>query len=270
MATFQIVSDLHLENPAAYGVFEIPPSAPYLALLGDIGVVKDDGFFSFIEAQLPNFEIVFLLLGNHEPWYSSWKTTKQKLHQFSDVLDQRRLTKTGSQGKFVFLDQTRYDLSPSLTILGCTLYSQISEMHREHVSFGINDFYHIDDWTVEDHNTAHEADLKWLNEQVASIAASKPQRAIVIFTHYSPVADDKRAVDPRHVNSPLSSGFATDLSEEECWMNLRVHLWAFGHTHYNAHFTDEATGKLVVSNQRGYYFSQAGGFDVRNSIYLGL
>lgn len=71
MTAIQIVSDLHLEIPSAYDVFQIPPEAPYLAFLGDIGLVNDDGFLSFIEAQLRKFEIVFLLLGNHEPWHST-------------------------------------------------------------------------------------------------------------------------------------------------------------------------------------------------------
>ena len=259
MTAIQIVSDLHLEIPSAYDVFQIPPEAPYLAFLGDIGLVNDDGFLSFIEAQLRKFEIVFLLLGNHEPWHSTWVKTKEKIRQFSDAVEQRR--STGDSGAFVFLDQTRYDISPNITILGCTLYSQVLEQHREQISFGVNDFYYIEDWTVEDHNAAHKADLKWLNDQVAQIAASESQRKIVVFTHYSPVAQDARAVDPRHIDSPLSSGFATDLSTQECWMNSQVCLWAYGHTHYNTEFTEEATDKLVVSNQRGYYFSQAKGFE---------
>ena len=52
MVEFQILSDLHLENPSAYDVFGISPHAPYLALLGDISVVEDAGFFTFIETQL--------------------------------------------------------------------------------------------------------------------------------------------------------------------------------------------------------------------------
>jgi len=265
MAEIQILSDLHLENPSAYDVYEFLPEAPYLALLGDIGLVKDDGFFTFIETQLRKFKIVFLLLGNHEPWYLTWTETKERVKQFSDSIERRRSSPddspaTGGLGAFVFLDQTRYDISPTVTILGCTLYSEVLEKYRENVSFGVNDFYYIENWTVEDHNVAHEADLKWLNTQVAQIAASEPHRKIVVLTHYSPIAQDVRAVDPRHANSPLSSGFATDLSTQECWMNSRVCLWAYGHTHYNAEFTEEGTGKLVVSNQRGYYFSQAKGF----------
>jgi hypothetical protein len=45
----QIVSDLHLEAPKAYDVFDIVPQAPYLALLGDIGLSSHgDEFLGFL------------------------------------------------------------------------------------------------------------------------------------------------------------------------------------------------------------------------------
>ncbi|KAJ5096663.1 hypothetical protein N7456_007384 [Penicillium angulare] len=265
MADLQIVSDLHLEKPAAYDVFQIPPKAPFLALLGDIGVVTDDGFFPFIEKQLEQFRIVFFLLGNHEPYHSTWNETKERIHTFSTLIEDRR-SRDEQLGRFVFLDQTRYDLSSDITILGCTLFSKVAEEHSESVSFGLNDFYYIQDWTVENHSAAHEEDLKWLNRQVERIATEEPQRTIIIFTHHSPLGGDERASDPRHIHSPLSSGFATDLSKEECWKNPRVALWAYGHTHYNVQLLDDMTSKGVVSNQRGYYFSQATKFDVEKVV----
>ena len=272
MSTFQILSDLHLENLPSYDVFKISPKASYLALLGDIGVVKDAGFLTFMETQLRQFRIVFFLLGNHEPYYSNWEETKQVLHQFSASVNRRRSTeqdeRSGTLGSFVFLDQTRYDISPDVTVLGCTLFSRVSEAHKEHVSYGLNDFYHIKDWTVDDHTAAHEADLGWLNGQVSHITSSEPHRKIVVFTHHSPVTQDQRALDPRHVNSALSSGFASDLSGQEVWKSPLVKLWAFGHTHFNVSYIEEGTEKMVLSNQRGYYFSQAQGFDGRLVVTL--
>ncbi|KAJ5361752.1 hypothetical protein N7541_002596 [Penicillium brevicompactum] len=260
----QILSDLHLETPTSYGLFEITPKAPHLALLGDIGIVKDTGFFPFIETQLSKFSVVYFLLGNHEPYHSTWVETKQEIHQFSTSVNQRRVTLGQNEqikyGSFVFLDQTRYDASSNVTVLGCTLFSQVDETHKEHVSFGLNDFYHINDWTVEEHTAAHQSDLAWLNAQVSQIATEEPHRKIVVFTHHSPVTQDARAVDPRHANSRISSGFATDLSSQECWKSPLVRLWAFGHTHFNVNYVEDA-GKMVVSNQRGYYSSQAKGFD---------
>jgi len=59
MSTFQILSDLHLETPSVYDVFKVSPKAHFLALLGDIGVVRDAGFIPFIQTQLRQFQIVF-------------------------------------------------------------------------------------------------------------------------------------------------------------------------------------------------------------------
>ncbi|WEW61746.1 hypothetical protein PRK78_007240 [Emydomyces testavorans] len=265
MTELQILSDLHLESPSAYDIFDIPVKAPHLALLGDIGNVRDAGFFPFIEAQLHKFRTVFLLLGNHEPYHSSWADATSKIDDFERVVRQRVGNESSSGlGQFVFLDRTRYDVSDDVTILGCTLHSYIRPESAERVSFGLNDFYQIDDWTVEKHNTAHNTDLAWLNEQVATISSSEPGKKIVIFTHHSPVTRASPAVDPAHAGSAISDGFATDLSVEECWKNAKVSLWAFGHTHYNCDFNE--SGKRVVSNQRGYYFKQAGHFDVEKVV----
>lgn len=50
----------------------------------------------------------------------------------------------------MLLDQTRYDLSPAVSILGCTLFSKITDAQKDFVNFGLDDFYHIKNWTVED------------------------------------------------------------------------------------------------------------------------
>lgn len=265
MVPFQVISDLHLESPSAYDIFDIPPKAPHLALLGDIGNVRDPGFFPFIETQLSKFRMVFFLLGNHEPYHSSWADVTMKIHKFERETCQRAEREPESRlGRFVFLNRTRYDVSDDVTVLGCTLYSHVPPENAERVNFGLTDFYQIDDWTVESHNAAHATDLAWLNAQVAAIG---PGRKIVILTHHSPVTHDARAIDPAHAGSAISSGFVTDLSGEECWTNTQVAVWAFGHTHYNCDFkVDGVGGKRVVSNQRGYYFRQVGDFDVEKVV----
>jgi predicted MPP superfamily phosphohydrolase len=80
----QIVSDLHLETPVArpsYASFNLNLHANYLCLLGDIGLVKDDGLFFFLESLLkstPNLKI-FYVLGNHEPYQQSVEATIKKI-----------------------------------------------------------------------------------------------------------------------------------------------------------------------------------------------
>ncbi|OQE31944.1 hypothetical protein PENSTE_c001G02067 [Penicillium steckii] len=254
----QIISDLHLETPAAYDLFHINPKAPHLCLVGDIGYVNDDGFFSFLQVQLEAFSIVFLVLGNHEPYHLTWDEAKKKIKRFQDTIQQPSTGRT--RGKLILLDQKRYDLSSDLTVLGCTLFSRVSESQTESVSFGLKDFYSINDWSVEKHQSAHLSDLTWLNEQVKSISSSEPHRKIIIMTHYCPTTN-RQVIDLRHASSKISSGFMTDLKGEPCWENSAVKLWAFGHTHFNCDFQDDRTSKRIIANQRGYYFAQANGFD---------
>ncbi|KAF2760783.1 ser/Thr protein phosphatase superfamily [Pseudovirgaria hyperparasitica] len=263
MVKIQILSDLHLEAPAAYDVFEITPTAEYLALLGDIGYIKDASLITFLRKHLAKFKITFYVLGNHEPYHSSYATCKQHLLALQTETAQQEST-----GKFVLLDQTRYDLSPTVSILGCTLFSNITAAQKDYVSFGLNDFYHIADWTVETHVQRHESELRWLNAETQRIMGEPGRdRKIIIMTHYSPTVD-ARAIDPKHKSSNISSGFMTDLSSEACFSSERVAVWAFGHTHFNCDFEHEAHHTRFVTNQRGYYFAQSDGFDPAKTVEL--
>ncbi|KAJ5751367.1 hypothetical protein N7533_008395 [Penicillium manginii] len=253
----QILSDLHLESPQAYDIFHIEAKAPYLALVGDIGYVKDKGFFNFLRRQLNVFRVVFLVVGNHEPYHSNWSETKSKIKRF--IMDSA--PKSGEPlGQLVFLDKGRYDISSTVSVLGCTLFSQVAHDQKENVSFGINDFYHVDDWSVGAHQAAHRADLDWLNHEIDVISRLEPDRKVVVLTHYCPL-NNKEVVDPQHADSKISSGFMTDLSGETCRKSGVVKLWAFGHTHFNCDFTEPNHDTRFISNQRGYYFCQAAGFD---------
>ena len=261
----QIMSDLHLEAPAAYDIFEIAPKAPILALLGDIGQARDPGYVEFLERQLSLFSIVLLVLGNHEPYNSDWDEARKVINRFNECYEQKR---TEGQGRLILLDKTRFDVTDELTILGCTLHSNVDPDCEQAISMGINDFYYIgDDWDVSKHRQAHLEELAWLNEQVTSIGKDSPNRRIAILTHHSPCTNAD-STDPKHVSSRLKSGFATDLSGEPCWKNPAVRLWAFGHTHYNCSFSDSSTGMRVVTNQRGYYFAQASDFDASKVVTI--
>lgn len=175
----------------------------------------------------------------------------------------------------MFLDQTRYDLSPTTTLLGCTIHSRIQASQQDRVTFGLYDFYNIPDWTVPDHNTAHASDLAWLKSQIRALtaeASSHPTRHVMVLTHHSPTTDPQ-ALDPGHAQSKISSGFMTDLSKEECWTSPLVRLWMFGHTHFNCDFVEEegaGMGKRVLANQRGDHFAAADDFNVGKVVALGV
>lgn len=72
MARIQILSDLHLEMERSgakpgqeFYHYGVEPTAPVLALLGDIGCVVHDAYFAWLEAQLARYELVLFVPGNH-------------------------------------------------------------------------------------------------------------------------------------------------------------------------------------------------------------
>jgi hypothetical protein len=264
------MSDLHLETPQArptYEDFEIQPECQYLALLGDIGNIWDPRLFKFLEDQLRKFEIVFYLLGNHEAYGTTVLVARTTARAFEHEMEELRSLPGSTLGRFIFLDQTRFDLTDSITVLGCTLFSRISNEQRESVALFCSDFSEIEDWTVETHNSAHQSDIGWLNSQIEHIAQHEPHRKIVVFTHHSPTMLEA-ANDPRQLQdvAQVRSAFVTDLSDQICWTSANVRLWAFGHTHFNCDFEDLGTKKRVVANQKGYRRFELETFDASKVV----
>jgi 3',5'-cyclic AMP phosphodiesterase CpdA len=164
---FQIVSDLHLESPKAYDVFEIVPKAPYLALLGDIGniVPHKEEVLAFLTTQLKQFRVVLFVPGNHEAYGSTWAATYEIMRSF-----EKSVHSDDSLGEFILLDRGSFQVpGEKVIVLGCSLFSSVPQKDEMAVSFGVNDFFQIHDWEVAAHNEAHRKDLAWLNDRVRSL-----------------------------------------------------------------------------------------------------
>jgi hypothetical protein len=248
---FQIISDLHLETPLlspSYTTFTLPIHAPHLFLLGDIGQTTHPQLFYFLSTLLAEHTslTIYYLLGNHEAYTTTLDVAIQRLEAYET---ETKHTFPGPQ-RFYFLNRTRVDIEPNVTILGCTLWTHIPAPDAHACATLLTDFSErngIWDRSVEQHNDDHVTDLSWLNSTVSSIP---PDRDIIVLTHHSPTLDP-RANNARHAKSSANAGFRTDLSGEVCWVDERVKLWGFGHTHFNCQYVD-GRGKLVLANQRGY------------------
>ncbi|KAJ5951083.1 calcineurin-like phosphoesterase [Penicillium vulpinum] len=263
--SIQILSDLHLEVNRQYTLFDVPVVSKYLLLAGDIGRLADyDEYLAFLHKQTEKFELVFLILGNHEFYGGSFASA------FETV---RRLEQEPSlNGRLVLLHQRRYDIPDSnVTILGCTLWSDIPENSKDIVHYKIKDFQKIKDWTIDEHNAAHKSDLSWLHKEVQSIynthkinPTKLSKRSVLVATHHAPAMH--RTSSPQHAQNPWSAAFATDLLSQP-WNG--VNTWVFGHTHYSTEFKEK--GIRVVSNQRGYvlpWSNEAKGFDAKKVIWV--
>lgn len=238
------MSDLHLEVGDQYDSFHIPVEALSLILAGDIGRLQDyEKYLSFISTQCKNFDMVYLVLGNHEFYGLS---RDEGLTLANNLEKDVKI-----QGRLRVLNRRRVDIEPSISILGCTLHSHIRPENRAETERRLKDFRRIIGWTVDQHNSEHEEDLNWLRAEINSIqAGTKGQgraQTILVITHHAPVRDGSS--HPGQLKNPWTDAFATELigMHEDF---AKVQWWVFGHTHYNNQW--RLQGIRMVSNQRGY------------------
>ncbi len=249
MPNLQVLSDVHLEFRKT---FNFKQTAPYLALVGDVGQPDDKHFLRFIDEQIGRYDRVFYVPGNHE-FYGTSSAARPEGPYKSDVAStkaQLRKIEAESRGKFVLLDCDAYDLDDDYVVLGCTLWSNIVESQRDDVEEALADFHCIEGWSVQANNAQHRRELEWLKGALQDV--ERREKLAVVLTHHAPT--HRGTSDPKYENSPYSSAFATDLDD---MLRLPVVAWAFGHTHFHSDTVSNG-GCRLVSNQVGYVGEKTG------------
>lgn len=245
----QYVSDIHLEahdkrdTGAISPEMFIKPSAPYLALCGDIGIPDLKSYNAFLEWCSNNWEQVFLIAGNHE--YYNFRC-KEK----SDMAAKKRkiLEIVAKYSNIVFLDCSSYYVQHhNLRILGCTLWSDTSIGDRIKILTYMNDGrsirYQGEDPLLPEMMTALHLDhYEWLYDEIEE--AKKRNEKVLVLTHYMP---SFQLVAKKYEDNPLNMCFASDCEE---LMAPPVKAWICGHSHTAV--KKEIQGVLCLMNPFGY------------------
>jgi hypothetical protein len=246
---FQILSDLNLDHESQYLTFHIPVAAPYLILAGNIGRLADyDDYLSFLVRRCNLYEKVYLVLGALEFHGISWSEGLQLAHE----MEKEPVTK----GRLEVLYETRSDVpGTNVTLLGCTLWSKITDADTAAVMKKIPEFddeQGIKEWDIGKHKSEHERDLGWLVEELRKThagttapAASPGEKVVVVVTSFGP--DLRNALEPWQVDAPWTSAYGTDLLDKGDWTGVK--MWISGTT--GRTYELEKNGLAVVSNQRG-------------------
>lgn len=216
MTSFQVLSDLHLEVGAQYDSFTIIRQASFLILAGDVGSLLDySSYLSFLATQTAQFTHILLVLGNHEFHGLSYLEGIQKAR----MLEKEPIL----EGKLILLHRNEYEVERphrgNLVVLGCTLWSHIHDEAKDVVRNRVSDFKSIRDWTVDDHNAAHDADLAWLRKRVLEIQEENQcqrgefsrRKEILVITHHAPTFSGTSA--PQHAQNPWTCAL-----QVSCWM----------------------------------------------------
>ena len=113
----QVYSDLHLEF---YDTFpKLIPTAKYLILAGDIGIINETFFSEFIQYVSKNWIKVFYILGNHE--YYKHKDCNKVFQQYKDFFKKYE--------NVILLQQDTYDIIHLLSTFDRMSKNQIRYFH---------------------------------------------------------------------------------------------------------------------------------------------
>lgn len=242
----RILSDLHLE----FGYLDVPKTDDdkdtILVLAGDIGLAKKDWTFKeFVEDMSMQFKEVIFIMGNHEHYRGSFRTSKQKL--LDALADCPNVHVMDKESK-VFDDVAFVCATMWTSMDGCDalVMEQARLMMNDYklVRTGPSDTdaylrkLHPKD-TVEDHIVA----VRYIFDEIEKQKADG--KKVVVVTHQGP---SWQSVAECYKGQPLNGAYVSDLDE-------RIHdaepdVWIHGHTH---HSFDYMIGNTrVICNPRGY------------------
>jgi predicted phosphodiesterase len=253
----QIVSDIHAEFWANKTKFNfIKPTAPILALLGDIcccGSSDDfDIFKRFILEILPLYEQIIFVTGNHEYYFNPAKKsaiiTQSNTMQGIDARIKSFFKETSP--KLHFLNNSTLKLTVKKNtyfIVGSTLWSWIPEDQRKNIQGSMNDYNYvyvsdskkIRKITSDDVAALHLKNYKYIKSQITK--AKKQNARVIVLTHHKPY------ISKNYNPATLDVAYESDLST---LFKSPVVMWAYGHTHV----ADNTTINNITfySNPKGY------------------
>ena len=256
----QIVSDIHAEfweNKEKFNF--IKPSAPFLALVGDICCCGTDSDFQifkrFILEVEPLYEHIFFVTGNHEYYFNTGTFTSITHDNTMQGIDKKIksfFTKTSK--KLHFLNNNSITITiknTSYLIVGSTLWSWIPENDRKFIQTHMNDYSRIYISTsnrkirnliANDIASIHLKNYRYIKTQITK--AKKNKQKLIVLTHHKPYIGNV-------TRNEFSVAYESDLSSI---INNPIILWGYGHTH-----VADATmikGVLLYSNPKGYPYEK--------------
>ena len=235
---FQLFSDIHLEFNKSFP--KIPPLEDYLILAGDIGKINTTNYKLFFDYCSTNWKKVFYILGNHEYYHSnkSYHRLNEDYHIFI------------RQYPNVFLlDNSHYDVSHNLRIIGSTLWSNPTSIE------GFNDFVKIKEvndhinsklgMSVQTFKRLHKESSDYLTSEI-----SKNDKNLLVITHFPPTQQNTSHPKYKSQSQAIRDYFASNMIDNVPQEN-KIKGWIFGHTHFST--SVELSNKIkLMSNQMGY------------------
>ncbi len=239
MASFQVLSDIHLERR---GITDwkslVIPVSDNLILAGDIcSLYLFDELKTFIKYVCTLFKRVMYVPGNHEFYLPKSKKghsllSKEELDKKLESLEKLFVNLTVLNRKKVVVD--------GVCIIGCTLWSEIKD--TEHTQQRLNRIP-MANMSYTYYTEMFQKDLEFLKEVLLKeTLPSVVKEKRIIVTHHCPTF---KALPESFVVDELTSFYVSDV--EYLLSKENTDVWIFGHTHLNVN--TELNGVNVITNQ---------------------
>jgi DNA repair exonuclease SbcCD nuclease subunit len=231
-SAFQYFSDVHTEQykSADRAKFEneIIPMAPYLILAGDIGDPSSQEYIDFLSMLSPKYKYIFLISGNHEYYGRGIDETHE--------LIRNRLLHPPLPNIIYLQNEVFHIPGTDITVFGATFWSYIKPEEETSVKTFIMDYRRIPNFTIEKSRELHINSRQALKNALDAF----PDKKFVVISHHLPSFS---LVNPKYLNTPLNSAYATDIEEAN---HPNIKAWVAGHTHTRVQL------KKVYVNPIGY------------------
>lgn len=210
------ISDLHLEMYESVSglwnrLVDHLPEAEVLILAGDIGYPSSAGLGELLQLFQQRYPHVLYVPGNHE-YYDARNFDREACAQ--------QLRQVCDAAGVHLLDKNVWDWQ-GVRFVGTTLWSAVDRTTTKH----LNDFNYAFR-NQFDYLGEFVDSYRWLQRQLRADYRDPEVKMNVVITHHLP---SPALVDPKYKDSPLNSGFCTDILDE-VW-TPKLHSWYCGHTH---------------------------------------
>lgn len=235
MITFQIISDLHLDQ-LKYNYMNIidkliKPSCPILVLGGDICFIETiDKHIKFFEHVSDNFEYVIYVPGNHE-FYNNEGKTVEELEKTLEIFLKK-------YSNIYYLNNKSMIIEGVLFTGSCLWCNPIYEEPPP--------WFHIN-IKKENIQNMYNKSLNYLKK----VSKLKSNKKHVLITHYPPISLKKYYLETdeaEFLNSPKYKKYEEYYENKDIVLDYSPDIWIYGHTHNN--FDKYIDGTRYISNQR--------------------
>lgn len=281
---FQLISDIHLENYEHLKFTElIKPQEPVLFLAGDIGHINKKLYKDFIDYVSNNWDIVYVILGNHE-FYIKEDDTIYTYDELYDMYEELFLEYTN----VVFVTEGyEYKINPKYTngeniyIIGGigipTLETDIKIIGEDY--YNINDYYRqeFNDFNYIYKTKTEKLDIEYFNnlsklyksmliESINELSKKTEDYSIILLTHFPYGTHSLTSSSKFHQDSEIRKYYFCNSNIDPINRIIinSANLLIAGHTHYSYEFT--YNNAKYISNQYGYCEKEKSGFIAKKSF----